>query len=126
MSRLEELIQELCPNGVEYRTLEDLCEIQNGYTPSKKCAEYWENGDFPWFRMEDIRQNGRILSDSIQHINRIGVKGKGFPKDSLIFATTATIGEHALIQVPFLCNQQLTHIHIKDGKKKILDIKYLF
>jgi type I restriction enzyme S subunit len=126
MSKLEELIAELCPNGVKYRPLDELCDVQNGYTPSKKNAEYWENGDFPWFRMDDIRQNGRILKDSIQHVNKCGVKGDGFPAYSLIFATTATIGEHALVEVPFLCNQQLTHIHIKEDKKDILDIKFLF
>ena len=30
MSKLEELIQELCPNGVEYRTLDDVLKIKNG------------------------------------------------------------------------------------------------
>lgn len=100
MSRLEELIQELCPNGVEYKTIEELCEVKNGYTPSKKNSEFWDNGDFPWFRMEDIRANGTELSDSIQHVNLAGVKGNGFPANSIIFATTATIGEHALIKVP--------------------------
>ena len=126
MSRLEELIQELCPNGVEYKTIEELCEVQNGYTPSKKISEYWDNGDFPWLRMEDIRANGKELSDSIQHVNLAGVKGKGFPAYSIIFATTATIGEHALITVPFICNQQLTHIHIKEDVSSFLDIRFLF
>lgn len=126
MSRLDELIQKLCPDGVEYKTIEELCEVQNGYTPSKKKAEYWDNGDFPWFRMEDIRVNGKELSDSIQHVNFTGVKGEGFPADSIIFATTATIGEHALVTVPFICNQQLTHIHIKEHVKPFLYIRFLF
>ena len=66
MSKLEELIQELCPDGVEYRALYEIFITKNGYTPSKKHKEYWEQGTIPWFRMEDIRQNGNILSDSIQ------------------------------------------------------------
>ncbi len=126
MSKIDELIKEMCPNGVEYLPLCNICEVKNGYTPSKKCKEYWENGNIPWFRLEDIRTNGKILLDSIQHINRIGLKGECFPKDSIIFATTATIGEHALIKVPFMCNQQLTHINIKDYKKNKIDINYLF
>lgn len=126
MNKLEELIQELCPDGVEYKTIEELCEVQNGYTPSKKISEYWDNCDFPWFRMEDIRANGKELSDSIQHVNLAGVKGEGFPAYSIIFATTATIGEHALITVPFICNQQLTHIHIKEDVNSFLDIRFLF
>ena len=66
MSRLDELIQELCPNGVEYKTLSDLFNTRNGYTPSKSNPEFWENGTIPWFRMEDIRENGRILSSALQ------------------------------------------------------------
>lgn len=48
--------------------------------------------------MEDLRANGGILADSIQHITPKAVKGKGlFKAGSIIMATTATIGEHALI-----------------------------
>ena len=46
-------------------TLDEVFYIRNGYTPSKKQPEYWENGDVQWFRLEDIRQNGRILSFQI-------------------------------------------------------------
>ena len=126
MSNLDELIQKLCPNGVEYKKLNDICEIQNGYTPSKSNSEFWNEGTIPWFRMEDIRQNGRILNNSFQHITLKGIRGKVFPPNSLIFATTATVGEHALITVPFVCNQQLTHIHIKDEYIDEINIKYLF
>ena len=118
MSKLDELIKELCPNGVEYKPIDEICVVQNGYTPSKKNAEFWDNGDVPWFRMEDIRVNGRELNDSIQHITIKGVRGKCFPKNSIIFATTATVGEHALITVPFVCNQQLTHIHLNEKNNK--------
>ena len=126
MSKLEELIQELCPDGVEYKKLDEICIIQNGYTPSKKILEFWENGNIPWFRMEDIRNCGHILNDAIQHITKEGVRGKVFPANSIIFATTATVGEHALIKVPFVCNQQLTHIHINEEYADKIDIKYLY
>ena len=63
MNKIEELIEKFCPDGVEYKTLEEVFVIKNGYTPSKSKPEYWENGTIPWFRMEDIRANGRILSD---------------------------------------------------------------
>jgi len=106
--------------------LDEICNIQNGYTPSKKNSSYWENGSFPWFRMDDIRENGRILSDSIQHVTNKAVKGNGFPADSVIFSTTATIGEHALIKTPFICNQQFTVINIKENLKNSIDVKYLF
>ena len=81
--------------------------------------------------MEDIRENGRVLSDSIQHITDLGVKKGGlFPANSVIFSTTATIGEHALITVPSLTNQRFSCLSQKmtaDGKPIVnLDIKFFF
>lgn len=60
MSRLEELIQEYCPDGVEYKELSEIFDTRNGYTPSKAKPELWQNGTVPWFRMEDIREKGNI------------------------------------------------------------------
>ncbi len=83
--------------------------LGNGYTPSKATPAFWTNGTIPWFRMEDIRENGRVLSDSIQHVTPEAVKSSGlFPAGSLIVSTTATIGEHALLIADSLANQQFT------------------
>lgn len=30
MNKIEELIAELCPDGVEYRKLGEICQIKNG------------------------------------------------------------------------------------------------
>lgn len=106
-------------------TMENIFEIKNGYTPSKSISEYWEGGTIPWFRMEDIRTNGHILSDSIQHITPNGVKGSGlFPANSIIVATTATIGEHALIIVDSLANQQFTFLTKRKSFDEKLDMMY--
>lgn len=126
MSRLDELILELCPNGVEYKTLDDLFVLKNGHTPSKKNDEYWHNGTVPWFRLEDIRTNGRVLSDAKQHVTSKAVKGSLFPANSIIVSTTATIGEHALIESPFLINQQLTCVSVKEQFKAQINIKFVF
>lgn len=113
--------------GVEMKTLGELCEIKNGYTPSTKEPSYWENGTLPWFTLEDIRKNGRILKDAIKHITPLGVKRGGlFPKNSVIVSTTATIGEYALIETAFLCNQQITCISINDSYNNILLAKFLY
>ena len=46
MSKLEELIQEFCPNGVEYKLLSDICDITRGRVMSK---EYLRDnaGEYP-------------------------------------------------------------------------------
>ena len=107
--------------------MSELFDIRNGYTPSKANAAYWENGAIPWFRMEDIRQNGRILSDSIQHITPSAVKGgRLFPANSFIIATTATIGEHALIIVDSLANQQFTNLQVRKSLSDKIVVKFLY
>ena len=91
---------------IPFKPLGEVFELRNGYTPSKNNPEFWEGGTIPWFRMEDIRENGRILSDAIQHITPAAIKGKGlFEANSFILATTATIGEHALLIADSLANQ---------------------
>ena len=127
MSKLQELIKELCPDGVEFMRMDEVFEMRNGYTPSKANDKYWDNGTIPWFRMEDIRQNGRILSDSIQHITKEAVKGgRLFPANSFIIATTATIGEHALVIADSLANQRFTNLTIRKSLVEQILVKYLF
>ncbi|WP_231245802.1 restriction endonuclease subunit S [Helicobacter pylori] len=127
MHKIERLLQTLAPKGVEFKTLEEVFEIKNGYTPSKNNPEFWEKGTIPWFRMEDIRENGRILKDSIQHITPKALKNKKlFPKNSIIISTTATIGEHALLIVDSLANQQFTFLSKKADCDIVLDMKFFF
>ena len=126
MSRLDELIQEKCPDGVEYKTLSEVFDTRNGYTPSKKEKNFWENGTIPWFRMEDIRENGGILDKATQYVSQEAVKGSPFPANSIIVATSATIGEHALITVPSIANQRFTYLMIKEQYKDDYDPKFLY
>lgn len=112
---------------VEWKKMNEVFDMRNGYTPSKAKAEYWEGGTIPWFRMEDIRENGRILSDSIQHITMEGVKkGNLFPANSFILATTATIGEHALLIADSLANQQFTNLTVCKSLSDRLLVKFVF
>lgn len=127
MSKIEELIAKYCPNGVEYVKLKEAFEIRNGYTPSKSNPNFWNGGTIPWFRMEDIRQNGNILDDAIQHITPQAIKGKGlFKANSIILATTATIGEHAMIIADSLANQQFTNLKIRESLEGEICKKYFY
>ena len=69
---------------VEIKKLSDIFDTRNGYTPSTSNKEYWATNDIPWFRVEDIRANGRILNDSIQHVSFSAIKGKVFHANSII------------------------------------------
>lgn len=127
MSRIDALIAELCSEGVAFIPVKDLFETRSGYTPSRSDASNWIDGTVPWFRMEDIRENGRVLAHSIQRIPESAVKGgRLFPANSIIVATSATIGEHALITVPFLSNQRFTALWLKPQFTSRFDMKFVF
>lgn len=112
---------------IEWKKLGDVFEMRNGYTPSKNNPKFWVGGTIPWFRMDDIRENGRILSDSIQHITPSAIKGKGlFEANSFILATTATIGEHALIIADSLANQQFTNLKVRKSLSNLLVTKFIY
>ena len=113
--------------GVEWKALKEVFTTRNGYTPSTSNQDFWENGTIPWFKMEDIREKGRILSDSANHITPAAIKGKGlFKANSIILATSATIGEHALITVDHLSNQRFTNFYPKEDYASILDMKFVY
>lgn len=77
--------------------------------------------------MEDIKEQ-RILGDYRQYITKKAVKGSGlFKKDNIILATTATIGEHAILTIDSaLSNQQFTNFEIREIFKNRLIPKYVF
>lgn len=102
------------PQHWEVMRLRFVCEFRNGYTPSKANPDFWEEGTIPWYRMEDIREKGRFLNEAKQYITKEAVKGNGlFEAGSFILATTATIGEHAVLIVDSLANQQFTNLKIR-------------
>ena len=112
---------------VEWKTLGEVFNTRNGYTPSKANEDFWQDGTIPWFRMDDIRANGRILYDSALHITPQAVKRNGlFKSNSILLATTATIGEHALLRQNALANQQLTNFEIKEEFRELLIPKFAF
>ncbi|MDY6065490.1 MAG: restriction endonuclease subunit S [Finegoldia sp.] len=106
--------------------LKELFNTKNGYTPSKSNADYWNSYDIPWFRIEDIRENGRILDKAIKGVSNNAIKGSPFPANSFIISTSATIGEYALITSEFLCNQRFTCLMIKDEYKDLFNTKFLY
>ena len=123
----DSLLASFSESAVKFYSIEELFTTRNGYTPSKSNSSYWENGTVPWFRMEDIRENGGVLSEALQSVHESALKKGGmFPAGSIIVATSATIGEHALINVDFLCNQRFTVLTPKEEFKSLLLPKFLY
>lgn len=63
---------------------------------------------------------------ALQYVSERAIKGSPFPANSIIVATSATIGEHALLTVSSLANQRFTYLMLKEQYKDVFDIKFLY
>lgn len=89
--------------------LGEICEIYNGSTPSRTEKSYWESGDIPWFTVNDIRNQGRIICDTEQRITRKALTEtsvKLLPPNTVLLCCTASVGEYALTKISLATNQQ--------------------
>ena len=71
MSRLERLMEELCPNGVEYKKLEEVCEIRSGWGfPNSEQGVTDE--EIPFYKVSDMNNigNDKIMNISNNYISK--------------------------------------------------------
>ncbi|WP_319557971.1 restriction endonuclease subunit S [Thiomicrorhabdus sp.] len=106
--------------------LSEVCDISSGGTPSRKNAEFF-NGEIPWAKISDIEHadNG-VIYDTEEHISSAGLKnirGKLFPKGTLLFAMYGSIGKVAICGRELSTNQAILGIRPK-GENEI-DLGYL-
>lgn len=102
--------------GWEIKKIGEVCEVQGGSTPKRTEGMYWDGGSYPWFTIEDIREQGHIITDTKQKITKIAWdKLRVFPKDTVLLCCTASIGEYAITRIPITSNQQFNGLMIRDN-----------
>ena len=109
--------------------LSEICDIVNGATPSKQESRYWENGNVPWFTVEDIRKNGRIIKVTEKFVTEVGLKEsslKLLPKNSVLLCCTASVGEYAFTEIELTTNQQFNGLVVNKAFSNQLLPKFLF
>lgn len=125
MSELDELIKEYCPNGVEYKRIEEICiSISSGGTPSSKNKDYY-GGSIPWLRTQEVDFNNIMKTDV--YITEEGLNkssAKWIPVNCVIIAMYgATVGKVAYNSIPLTTNQACCNLEINP---KIANFKYVF
>lgn len=94
MSRIDELIQQLCPDGVEYKMLGEIAEFTYGYT-----AKAQDKGDARFIRITDIGNNGFLNHEDAKYITLSDESKKYLLEkgDLLVARTGATYGKTLII-----------------------------
>lgn len=116
------------PESWMWVRLESLCNIINGFTPSRSNPDFW-NGDIPWFTIDDVREQGRFISYTKQHItNKAIAKGtqRIVPPNTVLLCCTASVGEYAYTKISLTTNQQFNALVIRDENVSLLWSMYLY
>lgn len=105
MDKLNELTQQLCPDGVEYIKLNNICD--NIIVPMRDRPKIFD-GNTPWCRIEDvdghyIHKSKSNLGVSDQVINEMNLKV--FPTGTVICSCSASLGMYVINTQPLITNQ---------------------
>ncbi|EOX8369621.1 restriction endonuclease subunit S [Salmonella bongori] len=104
---------------VEWKTLGDVTKKwYSGGTPTAGKAEYYDNGDIPWLRTQEVKFSD-IDSTEIK-ITQAALKNsaaKWIPENCVIIAISgATAGRSAINKIPLTTNQHCGCLEIDDTK----------
>ena len=125
MSRLAELIEQLCPDGVEYKSIGSFAQCVAGATPNSKDPSLWD-GNIPWMSSGEV--NKRIIRSTDRCITQRGFDScstKMIPAGAVVVALAGqgkTRGTVARTRIELCTNQSLCAI-ISDAN---VDSDFLF
>ena len=101
MSRLSKLINQLCPEGVEYKTLDDIANYRRGSFPQPYGQTSWYGGEgaMPFVQVADVTETFELVKETKQTISVLAQPKSVFvPKGTVIVTLQGTIGRVAITQ----------------------------
>ena len=117
------------PESWKWYRLGEIFNIVNGFTPLKSNPEFWNDGEIPWFTIEDVHRQGRFITTTEKFISRKALS-KGteriVPANTVLLCCTASVGEYAYTKIPLTTNQQFNAFVVKDYCQKMVDPLYVF
>ena len=82
MSRLEELIQQLCPDGVEYKPFGEMAMIIRGASP-RPIKNFITTGadGVNWIKIGDVKPGSKYITETAEKITLDGAKKSRYVSD---------------------------------------------
>jgi len=118
MSRIDNLLADLCPNGVEFKTIGAIAECVSGATPASGVADYWDGGTIPWMSSGEV--NKGTIVDTEKRITKAGYDScstKLVPPNAVVVALAGqgkTRGTVARTRIELCTNQSLCSMLVSD------------
>ena len=111
------------PEGWNRQTFDDVCDAIGGGTPKTSKAEYWDDGDIPWYTPTDITRNSCLaLLDSAAKITDAGLRGssaKMLPAGTVLMTSRASVGYFGIVAAPSCTNQGFISIIPNDAHARM-------
>lgn len=104
--------------------LGDIAEINSGGTPKTAIEEYF-GGEIPWVSIADMTGRGKYINKSERNITSLGLKNSAaclFPKNTILYAMYASIGECSIATVEVSSSQAILGIR----PNSLIDVEYLY
>lgn len=104
---------EFTPRGWKWVDLKDVARLESGHTPSRRCPEYWKEGDIPWLSLKDIRgMTSRYVHDTINKPNQLGIDNSSarlLPAGTVALCRTASVGNAAILGCEMATSQDFVN-----------------
>ena len=116
-----QLIDRLCPDGVPYRKLGEMCETFTGSTPSKKNKAFYGDA-YPFYKPGDY-SHGMSVADSTEKLSLEGFKcAREVKEGSTLVTCIGSLGKVGYALKQGSCNQQINVIVPAEG----IDPRFVF
>ncbi|MGZ0012345.1 restriction endonuclease subunit S [Providencia hangzhouensis] len=95
--------------------LGNMADMNSGGTPKSNIEEYY-GGNIPWVSIADMTKQGKWISSTEKNLTELGLENSSariYPKNSVLYAMYASIGECSIAQVPLSSSQAILGIRPK-------------
>lgn len=93
-----------------------IADMNSGGTPKSTVEEYY-GGDIPWVSISDMTSNGKWIATTEKYLTELGLinsSARIYPKNSVLYAMYASIGECSIAAVNLTSSQAILGIRPKD------------
>lgn len=101
MSKLEKLIQQYCPDGVEYVRLGDVMSIQRGASP-RPIQNYLTDDEYgiPWIKIGDVSIESKYITSTKERVTKEGAaKSRFLKRGSFILSNSMSFGRPYILEI---------------------------
>ncbi len=101
MSRIEEMIKELCPEGVEWKELGEVAKIQRGASPRPIANFITEDiNGVPWIKIGDTKIESKYVDKTKQRITEEGAKqSRVLKRGDFIISNSMSYGRPYILNI---------------------------